>query len=174
MNNIKIDKLAKCVLPHSGETKTASSISKICHSGNETKCFAPVGRKVNSERNEHTLLQAPILFRQDAQFFYCFLMNSVKRTHTVHCLANSLFLDVNTQQGSAFFECFSSLKGSICFSPSFYRLSGFTFAAEWQKSPHRSWICFRSAVLSLPRALLSHICPINSSWSAAQAFCERL
>ena len=91
-----------------------------------------------------------------------------------HWLANSLFLDVSTQQGSAFFECFSSLKGSICFSPSFYRSSRFTFAAEWQKSPHRSWICFRSAVLSLPRALLSHICPINSSWSAAQAFCERL
>ena len=68
LNNSKIDKLAKCVLPHSGETKTASSISKICHSGNETKCFAPVGRKVNSERNEQTLLQAPILFRQDAQF----------------------------------------------------------------------------------------------------------
>ena len=97
---------------------------------------------------------------------------------STHCVCTGLqtvsFLTsaLNKVQHSS--NVFSTLKGSICFSPSFYQLSGFTFAAEWQKSPHRSWICFRSAVLSLPRALLSHICPINSSWSAAQAFCERL
>ena len=53
----------------------------------------------------------------------------------------------------------------LFFAPSFYQPSHFTFAVEWQKFTHRSWICLRSTLFCLGQEKLfcRHICLINSS-----------